>query len=77
MAGNTGEDALGGIPEKIDGWHTFKVEDQKRVVGSGIAILIFAPGQSSAKWYGNKTDGEDVSKGYTVEVLNVTIHFTK
>ncbi|KND86249.1 hypothetical protein TOPH_09124 [Tolypocladium ophioglossoides CBS 100239] len=73
-----GEDALNGISEKIDGWHTFIVTDQKKVVASGVVIMIFAPEEFEAKWYGNDTGGEqDVAEGYKVEVLNVTIYFTK
>lgn len=74
-----GEDALDGISERIEGAHTFVVTDQKKVVASGIVIMIFAPGQSEATWYGKDTGegGVDVSEGFQVQVLNVTIFFTR
>ena len=74
----SGEDALNGVSERIEGSHTFIVTDQKKVVASGVVIMIFAPGESVAMWYGNDTGGGiDVSEGYQVRVLNVTIYFTK
>lgn len=73
-----GEDALNGKPEKIDGWHTFLVDGQKRIVAAGLVIMIYAPGQQMPVWHGNDTgEGEDVAEGYKVEVFNVSIHFSK
>jgi hypothetical protein len=74
----TGEDALAGKDELIEGHHTFTVGDQSKVVGNGVLIAIFPPGQTSAIWQGNTTgsEGKSVSTGYEVKVLKATVKFT-
>ena len=75
----TGTDALGGKQEHISGLHTFTVEDQTRVIASGVMIMIFGQGQSQARWHGKDTgvEGQTVSEGERVRVYNADVEFKK
>jgi len=73
----TGADALSGKKEHINGWHTFTVGDQSAVIADGLAIMIFDPNQTTARWYGKDTGeaGQSVSRGCRVQVYNVDVEF--
>ncbi|KAK3377680.1 kinase-like domain-containing protein [Podospora didyma] len=45
----TGADALSGTKEYMSGAHTFTVEDQTRVIASGMLVMIYGKGQSQAR----------------------------
>jgi hypothetical protein len=75
----TGTDALDGKQEQIFGLHTFTVQEQTRVVASGMMIMIFGQGQAQARWHGKDTgaEGQTVSEGERVQVYNASVEFKK
>lgn len=72
-----GEDALNGIRERIDGWHTFTVTTQSQVFGSGMLIGVTRDGQSVEEKTENSTGdaGWDVAMNDRVRVFNVEVWF--
>lgn len=77
MTKPTGEDALNGIKEHVEGFHHFEVAHQTRVIADGVMIGIFRAGQTTQEKSGKKTgeEGWTVKKGDIVRVYNVNIVF--
>jgi hypothetical protein len=75
----TGDDALAGKKERISGLHTFTVEDQTKVIATGMMIMVYGKGQAYARWHGNDTgaEGQTVWGGERVEVYNADVEFKK
>jgi outer membrane lipoprotein-sorting protein len=75
-----GADAMAGKKEHISGWFTFTVEEgQRRVVASGMLIMIYGQGQHQARWHGKDTgtEGQAVSQGERVQVYNTDVEFRR
>lgn len=77
MSKAVGEDALSGIKEHIEGFHTFTVTNQSKVIADGLMVGIIPAGESVQATTGKSTgtDGWKVSQGDKVRVYNVDIEF--
>jgi hypothetical protein len=72
-----GEDALNGIKEHIEGFHTFTVTDQSKVKATGLLVGITRAGESSEEKTEKSTgaEGWNVSRNDKVRIYNADIVF--
>lgn len=77
MSKAVGEDALSGIKEHIEGFHTFTVTNQSKVIAEGLMVGIIPAGQTIQTITEKSTgaDGWTVGQGDRVRVYNVDIEF--
>lgn len=69
------DDALSGIKVDVKGPHTFYVTTQTKVIAKGKQIMVIAPGQTVAHWWGQDTgeEGQKVEFGFKVFVNDATV----